>query len=62
MKLNVQYRYESDIKKSNKAFTIIQNYVADWKLEMAANKTLNSFEKNCIILIFSYYRGMSLSV
>ena len=26
MKLNVQYRYESEIKKSNNAFTIIQNY------------------------------------
>ena len=26
MKLNVQYRYESEIKKSNKAFIVIQNY------------------------------------
>ena len=26
MKLNVQHRYESEIKKSNKAFIIIQNY------------------------------------
>ena len=26
MKLNVKHRYESEIKKSNKAFIIIQNY------------------------------------
>ena len=26
MKLNVQYRYGTEIKKSNKVFTIIQNY------------------------------------
>ena len=26
MKLNVQHRYESEIKKPNKTFIIIQNY------------------------------------
>ena len=54
MKLNVKHRYESEIKKSNKAFIIIQNYSTYCYIISApsrilivngANKILNSCEK-----------------
>ena len=46
MKLNVQHKYESEMKKSNKAFIIIQNYSTccqlpdGFELETAAKKDI----------------------
>ena len=63
--------YEREIKKSNKVFFIIQNYSTSCYIISAflrilikngANKTSNSCETNCIILVFSYYYGVTLSV